>query len=63
MPFVSTSDTPFLRGLGTPCAKFPHISALLGCSAVLSEDAVSEAEKALSEISSSTPRADVSPEM
>ena len=63
MPFVSTSESPFLRGLGIPCAELPHISALLGSNPVLSEDAVSETKKAPSKISGGTPGADVSPEM
>ena len=39
--------------------EYPHISALRNRGEVLSEDAVSEAEKALSVISGGTPRADV----
>ena len=63
MPFLDTTDSSFLRSLGTSSAEYPKVSSLLRRGEVLSELAVSEAEKAMSVISGGTPRTDVPPEM
>ena len=63
MPFLDTTDSSFLRSLGTSSAEYPNVSSLLRRGEVLSELAVSEAEKAMSVISGGTPRTDVPPEM